>query len=258
MKLGCICGSYNRTFDSGALNLIGFLRKCATELQVQGVELQDIHFPQTRSTYLQMIRRMAKDLNLAIIGVAVHNDFGRLDPTLRQSEVTKVKQWVEIAEQMGASFVRVLAGFPEGKSEDRWPAMIASFREAAEFAGHAGIRLGFENHNHGGFTPTAAEYLRILREVNSPALFPLLDTGGFTDGWASVRQVIPIAEHVHAKFWELKPDGSDAKVDYDTIIPALRQAGYRGWVTFEYETPQAEDTGIPLALAYLKKTIAAV
>jgi hypothetical protein len=90
MKLGCSCGSFNRTFDSGTLNLIGFLRKCATDLQVEGVELQDIHFPQTRPAYLQMIRRMARDLNLTIISVAVHNDFVRLDPTLRQSEVTKV------------------------------------------------------------------------------------------------------------------------------------------------------------------------
>ncbi len=257
MKLGCICGSFNRTFDSGALTLVGFLKKCAVDLQVQGVELQDIHFPQTRPAYLQMIRRTADELGLTILSVAVHNDFGRLDPTLRQSEVTKVKQWVEIAEEVGASFVRVLAGFPEGKTEDRWPAMIASFKEAAEFARHAGIRLGFENHNHGGFTPTAAEYLRILREVDSPAVFPLLDTGGFTDGWASVHQLIPIAEHVHAKFWELKPDGSDAKVDYATIIPALRQAGYRGWITFEYETPEPEETGVPRALAYLKARIAA-
>jgi 3-oxoisoapionate decarboxylase len=252
MKLGCICGSFNRTFDSGAMDLVGFLRRSATDLQVQGVELQDIHFPQTRPAYLQMIRRIARDLDLTIIGVAVHNDFGRTDPTLRQSEITKVKQWVEIAEQLGAPFVRVLAGFPEGKPEDRWPAMIAAFQDAAEFARQAGLRLGLENHDHGGFTPTAAQYLRILREVHSPALFPLLDTGGFTDGWTSVRQVIGIAEHVHAKFWELRPDGSDAKVDYGTIIPALRQAGYHDWMTFEYETPEPEDTGIPRALAYLK------
>ncbi len=257
MKVGCICGSFNRTFDTGTMDLVGFLRTCATDLQVEGVELQDIHFPQTRPAYLQMIRRAARDLNLTIIGVAVHNDFGRTDPTLRQSEITKVKQWVEIGEQLGAPFVRVLAGFPEGKAEDRWPAMIAALAEAAEFARHAGLRLGLENHNHGGFTPTAAEYLRILREVRSPALFPLLDLGGFTDGWASVQQLIGMAEHIHAKFWELRADGSDVRVDYDKIIPALRQAGYRGWVTFEYETPEPEEVGIGRALAYLKRKLGA-
>jgi len=255
MKLGCICGSFNRSFDSGVMDQIGFLRRCADDLQVQGVELQDIHFPQTRRAYLKMLRRTARELQLVIIGVGAHNDFGRADPTLRQSEVTKVKQWVEVAEELGAPLVRVFAGSPEGDREQRWPAMIDSLREVADFARHAGVRLGLENHNHGAFTPTAEEFLRVLREVNSPSLVPLLDTGNFINGWASVERTLPIVAHVHAKFWQVAPDGSDEKVDYGKIIPALRKAGYTGWVSLEYETPEPEETGIPRALGYLRRLL---
>jgi sugar phosphate isomerase/epimerase len=256
MKIGCICGTFNRSFDARTLDQTRFLARCATDLQVQGVELQDIHFPQTRPTYLQMLRRAARDLNLAIIGIGVHNDFGRADPTLRQSEVAKVKQWVEVAEQLGAPLVRVFAGYPEGGRQARWPAMIDSLREVATYAGHAGIRLGLENHNHAAFTPTAAQFLRILEEVKSPHLVPLLDTGNFTDGWVSVQKVLGGVAHVHAKFWKVAADGSDEKVDYARIIPGLREAGYDGWVSFEYEAPEAEATGIPRALAYLKRMLA--
>jgi len=256
MKLGCICGTFNRTFDAGAMDQMQFLTRCATDLKVQGVELQDIHFPQTRPAYLQMIRRTTRDLNLAIIGVGVHNDFGRVDPTIRQSEMVKVKQWVEVAEQLGAPLVRVFAGYPEGDRQARWPAMIDSLREVAAFAGHAGVRLGLENHNHAAFTPTAAEYLRVLEEVKSPHLVPLLDTGNYTDGWPSVEKTLGMAAHVHAKFWKVGPDGSDEKVDYARIIPALRAAGYDGWVSFEYEAEEPEATGIPRALAYLKRMLA--
>jgi sugar phosphate isomerase/epimerase len=253
MKLGCICGTFNRSFDSGAMDQIRFLHRCAADLKVQGVELQDIHFPQTRSAYLAMLRRTARKLNLSIVAVGAHNDFGRIDPTLRQSEVTKVKQWVEVAEQLGAPLVRVFAGYPEGDRKERWPAMIDALREVADFACHAGVRLGLENHNHGAFTPTAEEFLRVLGEVNSPHLIPLLDTGNFTDGWPSIQRVVGVVEHVHAKFWQVAPDGSDEKVDYDRIFPALRQAGYDGWVSFEYETPEPEESGIPRSLAYLKR-----
>lgn len=253
MKLGCICGTFNRSFDSGAMDQIRFLRRCAADLKVQGVELQDIHFPQTRTAYLAMLRRTARELNLSIVAVGAHNDFGRIDPTLRQSEVTKVKQWVEVAEQLGAPLVRVFAGYPEGDPKERWPAMIDSLREVADFACHAGVRLGLENHNHGAFTPTAEEFLRVLGEVNSPHLVPLLDTGNFTDGWPSIQRVVGVVEHVHAKFWQVARDGSDEKVDYDRIFPALRQAGYDGWVSFEYETPEPEESGIPRSLAYLKR-----
>jgi sugar phosphate isomerase/epimerase len=252
MKLGCICGTFNRSFDSGAMDQFGFLHRCAVDLKVQGVELQDIHFPQTRPTYLRMLRRTARELGLSIVGVGVHNDFGRADPTLRQSEATKVKQWVEVAEQLGAPLVRVFAGYPEGDRAARWPAMIDSLREVAGFARHAGLRLALENHNHGAFTPTAEEFLRVLREVNSPHVVPLLDTGNFTDGWPSIQRVVGLVAHVHAKFWQVAGDGSDEKVDYRRVFPALREAGYDGWVSFEYETPEPEESGIPRSLAYLK------
>ena len=90
MKLGCICGTFNRSFDSGSMDQMRFLARCATELKIQGVELQDIHFPQTRPAYLQLLRRTARDLGLAIIGIGVHNDFGRADVTIRQSEGQKI------------------------------------------------------------------------------------------------------------------------------------------------------------------------
>ena len=256
MKLACICGTFNRSFDSGAMDLTRFLQRCATDLKVEGVELQDIHFPQTRPAYLKMLRRTARDLGLSIVGVGAHNDFGRIDPTIRQSELVKVKQWVQIAEELGAPLVRVFAGYPEGDREERWPAMIDSLCEAAEFAKQAGVRLGLENHNHGAFTPTAEEFLRVLGEVGSPYLVPLLDTGNFTDGWQSIQRVVGIVEHVHAKFWQVARDGSDEKVDYSKVFPALRQAGYDEWISFEYETPEPEETGIPRSLAYLKRMVA--
>ncbi len=252
MKLSCICGSFNRAFEFGAMDQLQFLARCAADLKVQGVELQDIHFPQTRPSYLQMLRHTARDLNLQLVAVGVHNDFGRSDPTLRQSEVVKVKQWVEVAEQLGAPLVRVFAGYPEGDRQARWPAMIDSLREVATFARHAGVRLGLENHNHGAFTPTAPPFLQILDEVKSPHLVPLVDTGNFVDGWSSLEQVLEIAAHVHAKFRRVAEDGSEEEVDYARILTALRGAGYDGWITFEYEADEPRDEELSRALAYLK------
>src|SRR4030095_4191810 len=106
MKLGCICGSFNRALHAGTLGQRGFPRRCVTAHKVPGVGAEDIHFPQTRAAYLQVLRRTAADLGLAIIGVGVHNDFGRAATTWRQSEIAKVKQWIEVAEALGAPQVR--------------------------------------------------------------------------------------------------------------------------------------------------------
>jgi hypothetical protein len=42
VKLGCICGSFNRSFDAGTMNQIGFLQHCATVLRVQGIDLRQL------------------------------------------------------------------------------------------------------------------------------------------------------------------------------------------------------------------------
>ena len=257
MRLGCICGCFNRSFDAGTLDLVGFLRLCATDLRVEGAELQDIHFRQTRAAYLDMLRRTAGDLGLALIGVGVHNDFGKADVTWRQSEIAKVKHWIEVAERLGAPQVRVFAGHPEGPVAERWPTMIAALREVAEFAAEAGIRLGLENHNHGAFTKTAADQLKVLAEVNHPALGHLLDTGNYLDGWPSVERTAPLAVHVHAKFWQVAADGSEPTIDYPRLLAILRQHGYAGWICFEYEAAEAEATGVPRALAYLRRLVEA-
>lgn len=250
MKLGCICGSFNRSFASGAMDQLRFVAHCADVLRVAGVEFQDIHFPETRPAYLDRLRRSAADRGLAIIGIGIHNDFGRRDECLRASEIVKVKQWVEVAERLGAPMVRVFAGWPEGSADERWADMIVALRDAASFAQAAGVRLALENE--AGFTPSVVEHVRILQEVGSPALGLLLDTGNYPAGWPSVEQAAPRATHVHAKFWSVGPSGEEPTMDYPKLLAGLRRAGYPGWITFEYEAQEPETTGLPRAFAYLR------
>jgi sugar phosphate isomerase/epimerase len=253
MKLGCICGCFNRAFDAGQMSQLTFLERCARDLGVAGAELQDIHFPETRPRYLAALRRAAGDLGLALIGIGVHNDFGRAESTWRQSEIVKVKQWIEVAAEIGAGHVRVFAGHPEGSITERWPAMLAALREVAAYAGEAGVRLVLENE--AGFTPDAATHLRIVREVGHPALQPLLDTGNYPDGWRSVLETAPHAVHVHAKFWSVDAAGAEPGMDYPALVGGLRRRGYAGWISFEYEGAEDEATAIPRAFGYLRRLV---
>jgi sugar phosphate isomerase/epimerase len=149
----------------------------------------------------------------------------------------------------------VFAGHPEGPVAERWPAMIDALREVAAYAAEAGLILVLENE--AGFTPSAAEHLRIVEEVGSPALRPLLDTGNYRDGWGSVQRTAPHAVHVHAKFWRVDPAGAEPTMDYPALLAGLRRRGYGGWISFEYEAAEDESTGIPRAFAYLRGLVAA-
>lgn len=92
MKLDCICGTFNRAFDTGAMDQVRFVARCASDLRFEGVEHQDIHFPQTRPPISRCSARQVNNLSLTIIGIGVHNDYGRADAIMRQCEVVKVRR----------------------------------------------------------------------------------------------------------------------------------------------------------------------
>ncbi len=121
MKLGCSSWSYHAAFRAGRIDLREWIRICADELEVDGVELVDLHFPTTDPVYLRDIKKLCTDLQLTISGIAVSNDFGPDDR--RASETTKVQQWCDIAAYLGAPVVRVFAGWlPPARRRARSPA----------------------------------------------------------------------------------------------------------------------------------------
>jgi hypothetical protein len=80
-------------------------------------------------------------------------------------------------------------------------------------------------------------------------------SGNYVDGWPSVERTADLAVHVHAKFWQVALDGAEPSIDYPRLIAMLRRRSYAGWISFEYEAAEDEATGIPRALAYLRRVL---
>jgi sugar phosphate isomerase/epimerase len=47
--------------------------------------------------------------------------------------------------------------------------------------------------------------------------------------------IMPHVFHVHAKFWDMSEDLTDPHVPWESIIPVLREGGYSGYLSSEYE-----------------------
>jgi sugar phosphate isomerase/epimerase len=98
--------------------------------------------------------------------------------------------------------------------------------------------------------------LAVLDAVASPALALLLDTGNYVDGLDSIRRTARLARHVHAKFRRVGVDGRDRLVDHEAVIGELRQVGYQGCLSVEYEGEEAPETAVPRAVAHLRRILA--
>jgi sugar phosphate isomerase/epimerase len=257
MQIACSSQSYEDVLGEGRWTLVDWFRFAAEELGLSAVELEDKHIGAPGGEGVEALVAAAARYGLVIVNIAFMNNFGVADEARRSAEEARTREWMAAAQRLGSRFLRTFAGWPEGDRAARWPAMIAALRSVCREAERRGVRMVMENHNHGGFVQTAADATAILAEVGSPALGLLLDTGNYLDGLASVKTTVARAWHVHAKFTRVGSDGRDPGIDHDAILALLREAGYAGWISIEYEGPEPSRTAVPRALAHLRRAMPA-
>ena len=103
--------------------------------------------------------------------------------------------------------------------------------------------------NHGG--TTAEQVLSLRRDVGSEFLKLTLDTGNFPpasrftpDKLDHIAACAPYTAIVHAKFFNVGPDGRDRDFDYGKIREVLARAGFRGFLSVEYEGKDPDETAV--------------
>lgn len=255
MRLSCSSWSHHRSLEAGEFTLASWIEHCARDLALDGVEIEDKHFPDSSPSALRAVGKTIADLGLALANVTTFNDFGDEDERKNAAQLDKVKRWVDNARALDCASLRVFAGWPKGPLQAAWDRMIPWLARAAEYAKAQGVILALENHNHGGFIQTSADTLLALRQVDSLHLKPLLDTGNYLDGMKSIARIAPLAAHVHAKLLKLDPAGKELNIDHAEVFKLLREADYHGFVSAEYEGEEPETRAVPRAIRHLRELL---
>jgi sugar phosphate isomerase/epimerase len=248
LKLGVCAYSYRSllTRKEDPMTLEGFLDKAA-ELDFEGVELTSYYFRDTSPPFLRRLRARAFALGLDVAGAAVGNNFCLPLGPERDKQIALVKKWVDFSEALGAPVIRIFGGSkPRGQSdEETHKLLVDTIEESCAYAGEHGIFLALENH--GGPTATAEGTLKVLRDVKSPWFGANLDTGNYhsADPYAEVAATAPYAITTHVKV-EMSAAGQKPQpADYPRIVRILREAGYRGYLSIEYEAKEDPLTALP-------------
>ena len=142
---------------------------------------------------------------------------------------------------------------PGYTDDDGFAWSIEAFQISSYYAGQRGVTLALENH--WGLTGTAAGVRRIIDGVNHPYLAVALDTGNFNyrpDQYAELANLAPLACIVHAKTYIGGGQYYDANLDYRRIKQILIDAGFRGYVSIEFEGNAHPDVGVPASVAKLR------
>jgi len=252
MKLSCAGYTFNSYFREKKLTLDQYIDVCA-DMGLDGVELTQYYFPETGKAYLNDLKRQLLKRGLSLAGAAIGGSFCNATEDERKKHAEFTKEWLDISMRLGAPCLRVFAGpAPEGHTEEEafnWA--VAGLKECAAAAERMGVVLGLENH--GGLTGTANGLVKILKAVGSEWVAALLDFGNYSkDPYAEFEQTAPYTVMTHAK-----PTSDFAGkrdwVDYRRVKQIMQRAGYRGFLSIEYEEP-GQDAMIetPRFAGYLK------
>ena len=241
-----------------SMTLDDFIDRAAA-WDLDGIEPTSYYFPESPTPeYCRRLRRHAFLLGLGISGTAVRNTFTYPPGPQLQKEIAHVKQWVDLAVELGAPTIRIFAGdLQKGTTEAQardW--CIQAIQECCDYAGTRGIILALENH--GGIVARVDELLTIVKAVKSDWFGVNWDSGNFqgADPYGDLAKLAPYAVVAQIKT-EISPNGQRQEADLGRVIGILRTAGYRGYVALEYEANEDPFVAVPRYLKELRRLITA-
>jgi sugar phosphate isomerase/epimerase len=290
MKLAISMWSYFRTWKGGGFDIPAFIRE-AKKAGAEGVELLDFFYQGGGSNAGAMTSeevaplRAAAQEALAETGLpcpifSIAQNFAKVDPAERAVQLQKIRFGVDEAVLYGAGVVRVFAGDVHGDlTFDQVRAWIVEgLSEASKYAADHGIKLALENHGtlagRGDQVRGLVEDVRAMSGVDALGANP--DTGNFLlvnqPSHEAIRQVADLANMVHFKDFAPAPaghegfayealDGSkfigtavgEGIVELATCIQTLKDAGFDGWLSVEYEGEEDPMTAVPRSIVNARK-----
>jgi sugar phosphate isomerase/epimerase len=212
---------------------------CAVQ-NIEAIDVTGYYFPGypgvPSDEYIYELKRKAFKLGIDISGTGIKNNFASPDPAVRKADVERAKQWIIVAEKLGAPVLRLFAGeIPKGY-ENKWDEvagwMIECYKECAVFGAQHGVIIGIQNH--GDMLQTADQCIKVVKAVNSKWSGIILDTGNFKvkDPYTDIEAVIPYTTN-----WQVKESvfelGNPIKTDIPRLIKIIKKSGYRGYIPIE-------------------------
>ena len=254
-RTGLVAYSYRQALQAKAMTYEDLIR-IAVETGTDGIDLTVYWLPSTSDDYLLPLRRLAYKNRVEIYSIGTRVRLAQPTEALRDEQLTELRKWLDVAQRLGATHVRVFGGNkPEGATLDQAIGFaVETLKRGAELAGARGLILGLEDD--GGITDFAKETIEIVTGASSPWAGMNLDIGNFRppNVYDQIEMSIPYAVSTHVKTEVALDDGKTrAPFDWDRVFKMFAAHGFRGYMGLEYEAPDDPVKAVPDHLRRLRE-----
>ena len=237
----------------------------------------------------RLFRRMVEDKGMVIPMMCCSPDFTHPDKAFRDKEIQKQKRWIEMTDELGGKYCRVLSGQyrPELTEDEGIKYASESIQACLPYAKSLGITLILENHYKDDFWdyPEFAQkrelFAKLVNSIKHPNFGVNYDpSNAFLAGEDPLDLLYEVSERVvtmHAsdrflKYGTIedlrKEEGgavgyakrlSHGEIgqgmnDYDAIFTELKRVGFDNWISIEDGVDGMDQ--LQRSVAFLKKKIA--
>jgi sugar phosphate isomerase/epimerase len=255
-RTGLVAYSFRQALTSKAMTYEDLIR-VAVETGTDGIDMTVYWLPATTDDYLLPLRRLAYKNRVEIYSIGTRVRLAQPTAELREKELAELRKWLDVAQKLGATHVRVFGGNkPEGATLEQAIGFAAeTMKRGAEYAGARGLILGLEDD--GGITDFAKETIEIVKRADSPWAGMNLDIGNFRPPkvYDQIEMSIPYAVSTHVKTNVANDDGKTRDpFDLDRVFAMFAKQGFKGYMGLEYEA-EGEDpaVAVPRYLRRLKE-----
>jgi L-ribulose-5-phosphate 3-epimerase len=253
-RTGLVAYSYRQALQSKAMKYEDLIN-VAVDTGTDGIDMTVYWLPSTEADDLRSLRHLAYRNRVEIYSIGTRVQLAQPTPDLQEKQLADLRRWVEVAQRLGATHIRVFGGQkPAGATLEQAVGYAAeTLKRGAEIAGAGGVLLGIEDD--GGITDFARETIEIVRRADSPYAGMNLDTGNFRPPkvYEQIEMSIPHAVSTHIKTETANDDGKTrSPADWDRIFKMFAAHGYRGYMGLEYEAAADPQASIPAHLRRLK------
>ena len=246
-------------FWTKKLDPLDFPAKVKNDFGITGLDYCSMFFADKAKDriFLQQLKGRAADAGSYNLRIMVDGEgvLGDLDETVRIKAVENHYKWIDAAATLGCPMIRVnIEG--EGRPEDVAKAAVDSLGRLIEYGSSRQVDVIVENHV--GISCNAAWLAGVMKQVNSVHCGTLADFGNFCinrtkpeaqtidafmktkcleeyDRYKGITELMPFAKGVHAKTHVFDAQGNDTETDFTRMFRIIRDSGFTGWVSVEYE-----------------------
>ncbi|MCE3204022.1 sugar phosphate isomerase/epimerase family protein [Paenibacillus sonchi] len=281
MKLGISTYSLHSAFAAGELTLKGVLETIA-DLGAEHAEIVPLGFNLIDNPELVgVILQTAADRGLELSNYAIGANFAGLEAAERRRELERVKREVDVCAALGIQRMRHdVASSPDLSIAcflEELPQLAEACREIADYASGFGITTSVENHGY--FIQHSDRVQALVNAVGRDNFRTTLDVGNFLcadeNPLIAVASNLKLASMVHLKDFYIRPQDrhpgegwfqssggnwlrgaivGQGDIDMPRVLQLVKESGYDGYISIEFEGMEECRKGTRLGLEYVKRT----